>query len=189
MTRAYVAAACALVIGLGMIGLALWGTGWSAMLAFMILWSSGVHLMMPITSSVGMHLADPARKGRRLGQVYGAGIAATLLGCGFVWVGMKYLDASYRVTFLVGGLAAICAAKKKGKGGGFREIDVSLRANGTFEQFLRFLNSLERHESFVRVNSFTCTPPGRAEVDDEGQETWPLRIALNISTFRYDSGK
>ncbi len=74
---------------------------------------------------------------------------------------------------------------KKKKGGGFREVDVTLKADATFEQFLRFLNSLERHESFLRVNSFTCMAPQKAEVDDEGKETWPLQITLNISTFRY----
>lgn len=78
--------------------------------------------------------------------------------------------------------------KRSGKGGGFKEIDVTLRAKGTFEQFLRFLNSLERHESFLRVNSFTCTAPAKPKIDDEGIETWPLDISLNISTFRYDSG-
>jgi Tfp pilus assembly protein PilO len=78
--------------------------------------------------------------------------------------------------------------KKKGKGAGFHEISVSLKAEGTYEQFLRFLNSLERHESFVRVNSFSCNPPSKPEVDEEGKETWPLDIQLKVSTFRYDSG-
>lgn len=69
----------------------------------------------------------------------------------------------------------------------FQEVEIALVAKGTFEQFLKFLNSLERHESFVRVNSFTCTAsqavgPG-ADVTNP-----PLTVALNISTFRYDSG-
>jgi Tfp pilus assembly protein PilO len=80
------------------------------------------------------------------------------------------------------------AGKRKTRGGGFQEIDVSLSAKGTFEQFLRFLNSLERHESFLRVNTFTCTSAGRAVQDAEGNETWPLAISLNISTFRYEAG-
>lgn len=78
-------------------------------------------------------------------------------------------------------------SKKRGKkkSGGFKEIDITLKANSTFEQFLRFLNSLERHESFLRINRFTCTAPAKAEIDAEGKETWPLKISLNISTFRY----
>lgn len=67
----------------------------------------------------------------------------------------------------------------------FQEVEIALTAKGTFEQFLKFLNSLERHESFVRVNSFTCT--ASQGTDGDGLNP-PLTIALNISTFRYDSG-
>jgi Tfp pilus assembly protein PilO len=81
------------------------------------------------------------------------------------------------------------AASGPSKKGGFQEIDVTLTAKGTFEQFLRFLNALERHESFVRVNSFNTTSKDEADLDTEGHETWPLTITLNISTFRFEAGK
>ncbi len=77
---------------------------------------------------------------------------------------------------------------KAGARGGFQEIDITLAAEGSYEQFLRFLNGLERHESFVRVNSFTCTVGATAKKDAEGKDTWPLTVALNISTFRFNSG-
>lgn len=79
------------------------------------------------------------------------------------------------------------AAKGKAKSA-FREIEITLNAQGTFEQFLRFLNSLERHESFIRVNSFTCTAATVPSTDDEGKTIWPLNVQLNISTFRFDAG-
>ncbi len=105
-----IAAFCALTIGIGMIGIAIWGQSWMWMMTFMIVWSSGIHLMMPIRSSVTMHLADSSQKGRRLGQVAGAGVAATLIGCGIVWIGMKYFDIGYSLTFIIGGISAIVAA-------------------------------------------------------------------------------
>jgi len=105
-----IAAACAVTVGLGMIGIALWGQEWVTMLVFMVMWSAGVHLMMPVRSSVSMHLADASRKGRRLGQVYGAGLAATLVGCTTVWIGMKYLQVSYSTVLLIGGVIALAAA-------------------------------------------------------------------------------
>ncbi|NQT92084.1 MAG: MFS transporter, partial [Lentisphaerae bacterium] len=104
-----IGAACALCVGFGMIGISVWGASWHTMLAFMILWSTGTHLLMPVRSSVGIHLADEKRRGRRLGQIAGAGIGATLLGCGVVWIGMKYLGAGHSTIFLVGGLAALAA--------------------------------------------------------------------------------
>ena len=84
-----IGAAAAVCVGAGMIGIAVWGASWHTMLAFMILWSAGTHLLMPVRSSVGILLADEKRQGRRLGQVAGAGIGATLLGCGVVWIGTK----------------------------------------------------------------------------------------------------
>lgn len=83
------------------------------------------------------------------------------------------------------------AAPKRKKGaGGFQEIALTLDANGTYEQFLRFLNSLERHESFLRVNTFRCQAEPKPRVNEEdGTVSWPLTISLNLSTFRYEAGK
>lgn len=104
-----IGAAAAVCVGAGMIGIAVWGASWHTMLAFMILWSAGTHLLMPVRSSVGILLADEKRQGRRLGQVAGAGIGATLLGCGVVWIGTKHLQASHATIFMIGGVAALAA--------------------------------------------------------------------------------
>jgi Tfp pilus assembly protein PilO len=90
------------------------------------------------------------------------------------------------------------APKANKDGGGFAEIGLTLQAVGSYEQFLRFLNSLERHESFLRVNSFSCQaaplgkgrrPAADAEPAKDGEkEVVPLTITLNVSTFRYDAG-
>jgi hypothetical protein len=79
-------------------------------------------------------------------------------------------------------------SKKKKKSGGFQEVPLTLDANGTYEQFLRFLNSLERHESFLRVNTFRCEAEEKPTLDAEGNVTWPLTISLTLSTFRYEAG-
>lgn len=78
---------------------------------------------------------------------------------------------------------------KSTKGGksGFREIDVTINAEATFEQFLRFLNALERNETFLRVNSFSCNVATQSEAE-EAAEIYPLTIVLNLSTFRYEAG-
>lgn len=76
---------------------------------------------------------------------------------------------------------------KAGKSG-FREIDVTINAEATFDQFLRFLNALERNETFLRVNSFSCNLATPTEAE-EAAEVYPLTIVLNLSTFRYEAGK
>jgi hypothetical protein len=97
-------------IGLGMLGLAAWGDRWAPMLGFMILWSSGTHLSMPVRASLGLALASREQQGRRLGQIAGAGTAAMILGCGVVWLIFRQAGQAYRLAFAVGGVLALAAA-------------------------------------------------------------------------------
>lgn len=100
----------ALSIALGMIGLAEWGTSWTPMLGFLVLWSFGSHVSMPVRSSLGLTLARKEAQGRRLGQIAGAGTAATVIGCGLVWLIFRRAEDAYRVAFWAGGLMAAAGA-------------------------------------------------------------------------------
>lgn len=100
----------ALGIGVGMLGLAFIGPHWAGMLIFLTIWSTGAHLMMPVRSSIAMELATSSERGRRLGQIASTSIAASIIGCLIVWVTMRWLDASYRLIFVLGGLTTIAAS-------------------------------------------------------------------------------
>jgi len=100
----------ALAVGLGMLGLAFIGPHWAGMLIFLTIWSTGAHLMMPVRSSISMELATSTQRGRRLGQISSTAIAASIVGCAIVWVTMRWLHASYRLIFVLGGLASIAAS-------------------------------------------------------------------------------
>jgi len=87
------------------------------------------------------------------------------------------------------------AKKKKKKGAvapGFNEVKVDIEAVSTYDEFLRFLNSVERHETFLRVNTFSCRvipfdeDEGPREGDD-GEIVWKLDIRLQVSTFTYQA--
>ncbi len=110
MAETRIAGFSALGVGLGMLGLAFIGPQWTAMLLFLTLWSTGTHLIMPVRSSVAMELATTTQRGRRLGQISATAIAASIVGCAIVWVSMRWLQASYRIIFVLGGLAAIAAS-------------------------------------------------------------------------------
>lgn len=110
LSETRIAAFSALCVGIGMLGLAFWGESWTSMLSFMFIWSVGLHLIMPVRSSIGMALAHPEHKGRRLGQIQGVGIAASIVGCALVWLLMKYLAVGYRTMFVLAGLLALGAA-------------------------------------------------------------------------------
>jgi len=75
----------------------------------------------------------------------------------------------------------------KGAGPAFREVVVRMTAQGTYDQFLRFLNLLEKHETFVRINKFACDA-GQQILDDDGKVIVPLSITMDVSTYRYTGG-
>jgi MFS family permease len=93
-----------------MIGVAIWGGSWWTMIALMTVWSIGSHLIMPVRSSISMDLAHEGKKGRRLGQIQGVGIAASVLGCALVWAVMAVTPKNYRLVYTIGGVVAFIAA-------------------------------------------------------------------------------
>lgn len=110
LPESLIAATAAAGVGLGMLGVAFGGAHWHSMLVFMFLWSVGSHLIMPVRSSLSIALARQGQIGRRLGQIQGTSIAASIAGCALVWIGMKYLNADYRLIFSLGGVAALAAS-------------------------------------------------------------------------------
>jgi len=98
-------AVCGILIG--MVGLALLGGNYGVMVLFMIVWSSGEHLFMPVRNAIGMQLASNRQQvATRLGQLMAVSTAATLLGCLLVWIAVDGLHLPYQALFLIGALAA-----------------------------------------------------------------------------------
>jgi len=75
----------------------------------------------------------------------------------------------------------------KGGGGGkmgeFTEVAVTFSIDADFDSFVRFLNLLERHEQFLKVNAFTVTPGPPRVV--ENKEVIPLGVTIEVTTYRY----
>lgn len=78
------------------------------------------------------------------------------------------------------------AAGKKGGGkmGEFEEVSVDFRITCDFDSFVRFLNLLERHEQFMKVNSFSVTPSPTPRIVD-GKEVIDLAVNIQVSTYKY----
>lgn len=110
MAETNIAAISALCLGAGMIGVAVWGGSWGTMIALMTLWSVGSHLIMPVRSSIGMNLAHEGKTGRRLGQIQGVGLLASVVGYAFVWVVLDLTPRNYSLIYIIGGAVAILAA-------------------------------------------------------------------------------
>jgi predicted MFS family arabinose efflux permease len=110
MSETRIAALAALLAALGMIGLGLYGNSYWAMMGFMIAWSAGTHLSMPVQGSIGLSLSRENQEGRRLGQIGSVSGVAYVVGCGLVWLILRQMPQAYHTTFIVGGIGFGLAA-------------------------------------------------------------------------------
>jgi len=97
-------------IALGIAGLALVGGSYPLMIAFMVIWSAGNHLLMPVNSTIALSLAPPDRRAARLGQIGAVGMGGSIVGAVVVWGGLQYLGASYSTTFTIAACGAVVVA-------------------------------------------------------------------------------
>lgn len=99
-----------LILAVGLFGLAFLSPTFASMLVFMFLYSAGQHLFMPLQNALGLALARSGKPGERLGQVSATSTAATVAGCGLVWLGFEYFHLTYRGLFVIGGFLGLVAA-------------------------------------------------------------------------------
>ncbi len=74
------------------------------LILFLMIFSMGQHLYMPLASSIGMHLSEPEKFGSRLAKYNAYNLSASLIGYGVVFVGFKYLHVSYKTAFIIAAL-------------------------------------------------------------------------------------
>ncbi|MDI6871526.1 MAG: MFS transporter [Bacillota bacterium] len=99
-----------LILATGLFGLAFLSPTFGLMLVFMFLYSAGQHLFLPLQSALGLAMARTGKPGERLGQLSAVSTAATVVGCGIVWLGFEYFHLTYRGMFAVAGLGGLSAA-------------------------------------------------------------------------------
>ncbi|HZU98962.1 MAG TPA: type 4a pilus biogenesis protein PilO [Planctomycetota bacterium] len=76
------------------------------------------------------------------------------------------------------------AAEGGGKLGEFQAVTLNFRIDADFDGFVRFLNQMERHEQFMKVNSFSVNPSANPRVVD-GKEIIDLSITIEVATYKY----
>jgi MFS family permease len=65
---------------LGLLGLGFFGVSVGPAIVLIVLWSTGEHMLMPIKSSIAMHLSRPGKEGLALGGVGSVGNIGQLAG-------------------------------------------------------------------------------------------------------------
>jgi nitrate/nitrite transporter NarK len=105
MAETRIAALAAVIAALGMVGLGVFGERYWAMMVFMIMWSAGTHLSMPVQSSISLSLSRRSQEGRRLGQIGVVSGVASIAGAVGVSLLLRTLGLSYRAAFFAGAAA------------------------------------------------------------------------------------
>jgi len=104
-------AAVAMLMGAtGTLFFALTKPTYSVMLVWLFIFSMGQHLMLPLSSAIGMELAKENEAGKRLGQLNSAKNFAAIAGSTVVFLGFRYLHFKFSTAFLIATGGYICAS-------------------------------------------------------------------------------
>jgi predicted MFS family arabinose efflux permease len=104
------AALANLLAGAGILLMGLYSPEYSIMIVWLFVHSIGLHLFMPLNSSIGMEFAEEGKTGKKLGQLNGAMNLAAITGSFIVFVGFRYLDFTFTVSFVISSIAFITAS-------------------------------------------------------------------------------
>lgn len=96
--------------GLGMLGLGMLSPSFALMIIWMMMYSLGTHMIMPVTPSIGMSLSDQESFGSRLGTISAFGLSGSILAYIFVFIGFNYMNMSYQIAFVTGTVFYLLAA-------------------------------------------------------------------------------
>jgi MFS family permease len=99
---------------LGVLGIGIFSPTFGSMLIWMMLFSLGTHMVMPITPVIGMDLSKKENFGARLGRYSAYNLFATIFGYAIVWLGFKYLGLTYQVAFIIAAVFFVFAALTMG---------------------------------------------------------------------------
>jgi predicted MFS family arabinose efflux permease len=85
-------------------------TGFSLMLLWLFVFSTGQHLFLPLTSSIGMEFAREGNAGRLLGDISGAMNLAAIAGSLVIFLGFRFFDFTFTASFSVAAAGFLLAA-------------------------------------------------------------------------------
>lgn len=86
---------------LGLLLIGMFSTTYAVLVIFIFIYSLGMHVFMPVATTIGMELAAEGKTGRRLGQLNSVRNMAMIVGAGLVFFGFKYLHFTFSLTFIL----------------------------------------------------------------------------------------
>ena len=96
--------------GLGMLGLGLLSPTFALMIIWLMLYSLGTHMVLPVIPSIGMSLSNQESFGTRLGTVSAFGLVGSIAAYVFIFLGFNFIHMTYEVAFVTGTIFYVFAA-------------------------------------------------------------------------------
>jgi len=109
LTDVRIAIISLLILSLGLLGQGFIAPTLHWAVVWMVMWSIGAHLYMPMSSSIVVSLSEPHEVGRKLGKWSGINAATSLIGYLAALIGFCYFNMNYRLTFGLAALAVVAA--------------------------------------------------------------------------------
>lgn len=157
-----------LAASLGMLGLGLFSPNFASMLIWMMMFSLGTHIFMPLAPGIGMALSEQEQYGMRLGRFNAYNLAATIFGYAIVWVGFKYLGLTYQWAFVIAAffyiLAAVFLELMNSKKPAVKKVQFVFRKQYILFYILSVVNGARKQifltfAPWVLIKVFRVTPP------------------------------
>jgi predicted MFS family arabinose efflux permease len=95
---------------IGTVLLALTPPVYLTMVIWLFLLSMGQHIMLPLSSSIGMELARSGHTGKRLGQFNSARNFAAISGSALVFLGFRYFHFTFSSSFIIASMGFLIAS-------------------------------------------------------------------------------
>jgi hypothetical protein len=105
-----IASLSALLVGAALLGQGYLTPNFTAVVVWMLVWSTGAHLYMALSSSIGLRLASEGQEGRMLGKLGFLESLGTLLGMVIVYLAASSLHFSFGLLFGIAGGCSLLAA-------------------------------------------------------------------------------
>jgi predicted MFS family arabinose efflux permease len=93
-----------LLAGAGIFLMGFAANTYAVMVLCLFTYSMGIHLFMPVSTTVGMALAAEGRTAQRLGQFNAIRNLAVIVGGGVVYIGFKFLNFTFTGTYTIAAL-------------------------------------------------------------------------------------
>ena len=104
-----IAALAMVATAAGALGLGFLAPNMVLLVAWIVIWSLGDHIIFAVEGPLGLKLAKVGGEGRRLGQLGGARNLGVILGVSCVWLLARLVGDRYDLFYLVGGVCAAAA--------------------------------------------------------------------------------